>query len=234
MVHEFPYEDQTSIRKVTAKFYQFHAHKRISSISSLASNVIIKASAQKGISHNHLSRTSTTLIQHVDVELALANITAVGIQTVLESLRLVHAWIHSHGRRKRRGTPYSSSNLLLHHFMLNGAGSHDGIHGSVRHGTPCPESHPLRNSAGQTSKHRPSTTALLNGSRRWSMLHPCWWRCPSCHRPRSTSPSCTPLTRHPCKKLLDAKKKVSGAEKNPPKNHKKERENHNDVENTLQ
>jgi hypothetical protein len=81
MVHEFPLEHQTSICKVTAKFYQFHARKRISSISSLASNVIVEASAHKGISHNHLSRTSTTLIQHVDVELALANITAVGIQT---------------------------------------------------------------------------------------------------------------------------------------------------------
>ncbi len=223
-----------SICKVTAKFYQFHAHKRISSISSLASNVIVEASSHKGISHDHLSRTSTTLIQHVDVELALANITAVGIQTVLESLRLVHAWIHSHGRRKRHATPYSSSNLLLHYFMLNGAGSHDGIHGSVRHGTPCPERHPLCNSAGQTSKHRPSTTALLHGSRRWSMMHPCWWRCSSRHRPRSTSPSCTPLTRHPCKKLFDAKETSLWSGKKPPENHKKASENYNDEENTLQ
>jgi hypothetical protein len=30
------------------------------------------------------------------------------------------------------------------------------------------------------------------------------------------------------------KKQVSGAEKNPPKNHKKERENYNDEENTVQ
>jgi len=131
--------------------------------------------------------TAAALVQHVKVELALADVAAIVVETILEGLRMVAASISVH--HWRSGS--SSSSLRDNSLMLNGTGAHYSINSSVCHGTASTKRHTLSNCGPNSSKDGATTTL----SRGWRRSLACWlwwvphrsstrsraWCWPSCH-----------------------------------------------------
>lgn len=107
-------------------------------------------------------RRLAALIQHINIELALAYIIGICIQAILEGFCLVLTCILTCGRGA-----WSCGLVDLHMLVLDGARSHHRVDRAMRHCTPCSKSHALRYGASQTCHHAPSSSSLLHRRRRW-------------------------------------------------------------------
>jgi len=103
--------------------------------------------------------TPAALVQHVKVELALADVAAIVVETVLEGLGMVATRISVH----HRSSGSSSSRLRDNSLMLNSTGAHYSINSSVCHGTASTKCHTLSNCGPNSSKDGATTTL----SRSW-------------------------------------------------------------------
>lgn len=105
--------------------------------------------------HDNLSinhRVVLALVQHIHIELALANLAARGIQALGECIKVHSTSIFCTFCGSR--TSCSSWNS----FVLNSARTHHTIDSSVRNCTSSTKSHTLSNGCTKASKHRSTTT----------------------------------------------------------------------------
>ena len=113
--------------------------------------------------------STAALVQHVEVELALADVAAVVVDAILEGLGRVATLVIS----SIVHWSHRCSSLTDNSLMLNGTGTHHSINSPVRHGTSSTESHALSN--GGPNPAHDTTTAALGGSRWRSWTGWRWW-----------------------------------------------------------